>query len=194
MRQVLQSVMDLLQIATGITKCDGFITNCDRYYKVRWLLQIATVQTSSCKMPSVRFYSCKLSLPEQPLSLCILGGRLRKVLLYNPGEKSLGQCHTIVVPLQNNVTFSVPPSCSLPSPYTMLKLGKNSTLTDPEPVSRVGRKGRTKVFKYGRKAPGYRISSNYFQKFKRMQAPDWAQKMLCIIVPNRRTVSPEFFS
>ena len=34
----------LLQIATGITKCDGFITNRDRYYKVRWLLQIATVQ------------------------------------------------------------------------------------------------------------------------------------------------------
>ena len=25
----------LLQVATGITKCDGFITNCDRYYKVR---------------------------------------------------------------------------------------------------------------------------------------------------------------
>ena len=25
----------LLQIATGITKCDGFITNCARYYKVR---------------------------------------------------------------------------------------------------------------------------------------------------------------
>ena len=25
----------ILQIATGITKCDGFITNCDRYYKVR---------------------------------------------------------------------------------------------------------------------------------------------------------------
>ena len=23
--------------------------------------------------------------------------------------------------------------------------------------------------------------------------PDWAQKMLCIIVPNRRTASPEFF-
>ena len=36
----------LLQVATGITKCDGFITNCDRYYKVRWLLQIATVQGS----------------------------------------------------------------------------------------------------------------------------------------------------
>ena len=28
-------------IATGITKCDEFITNCDRYYKVRWLLRIS---------------------------------------------------------------------------------------------------------------------------------------------------------
>ena len=27
-----------------------------------------------------------------------------------------------------------------------------------------------------------------------MPAPDWAQKMRCIIVPNRRTVSPGFFS
>ena len=44
LKKILQSAMELLQIATGITKCDGFITNCDRYYKVRWLLQIATVQ------------------------------------------------------------------------------------------------------------------------------------------------------
>ena len=43
----------LLQIATGITKCDEFITNCDRYYKVRWLVQIATVQ---------RFYFFRLRL------------------------------------------------------------------------------------------------------------------------------------
>ena len=63
-------------------------------------------------------------------------------------------------------------------------------LGDPGAVSRVGRKGATKVFKYGRKSP----LPNYFQKFKRMLAPDWTQKMLCIIVPNRRTVSPEFFS
>ena len=41
---------------------------------------------------------------------------------------------------------------------------------------------------------GYLLSLNYFQKFKRMPARDWAQKMLCIIVPDRRTVSPEFFS
>ena len=31
------------KFATGITKCDGFIRNCDRYNKVRQLLQIATV-------------------------------------------------------------------------------------------------------------------------------------------------------
>ena len=54
----------------------------------------------------------------------------------------------------------------------------------------VGRKCSSK----GGRAPGYRLSPNYFQKFKRMPAPDWAQKMRCIIVPNRRTVSPEFFS
>ena len=50
-----------------------------------------------------------------------------------------------------------------------------------------------KILSAGERAPGYRLSPNYFQKFKRMPAPDWAQKMLSIIVPNRRTVSPEFF-
>ena len=44
-------------------------------------------------------------------------------------------------------------------------------LGDPGTVSRVGVKGASKVFKYWR---------------KRMPAPDWAQKVLCIIVPNRR--------
>ena len=67
-------------------------------------------------------------------------------------------------------------------------------LGDPGAVSRVGRKCATKVFKYGRKAPGYRLSPNYFQKFKQLPAPDWAQKMLCVVVSNRRTVAPEFFS
>ena len=35
----------LLQSATAITKCDNFITKCDRYYEVRRLLQSATVHT-----------------------------------------------------------------------------------------------------------------------------------------------------
>ena len=33
-----------LQNATVITNCDDFITKCDSYYKMRRLLQIATVQ------------------------------------------------------------------------------------------------------------------------------------------------------
>ena len=40
----------------------------------------------------------------------------------------------------------------------------------------------------GEWAPGYRLFPNYFPKFKRMPAPNWAQKMLCIIVPIRWTV------
>ena len=67
-------------------------------------------------------------------------------------------------------------------------------LRDAGAVSRVGRKGGTKVFITGERAPGYRLSPDHFQKFKRMPAPDWAQKMLCIIVPNRRTHLNEFFS
>ena len=57
-----------------------------------------------------------------------------------------------------------------------------------------GKKARRKFSSTGEKAPGYRLSPNYFQNFKPMPAPNWAQKMLCIIVPNRRTVFPEFFS
>ena len=67
-------------------------------------------------------------------------------------------------------------------------------LGDPGAVSRVGRKGGTKVFITGERAPGYRLSPDRFQEIKRMPAPDWAQKMLCIIVPNRRKHLNEFFS
>ena len=41
------------------------------------------------------------------------------------------------------------------------------------------------------------LGTDYHQTIPNDQAnvlaPDWAQKMLCIIVPNRRTASPEFF-
>ena len=42
----------LLQSATGTTKCDNFITKCDRYYKVRRLLQSATEQSPLLHRPS----------------------------------------------------------------------------------------------------------------------------------------------
>ena len=54
-------------------------------------------------------------------------------------------------------------------------------------------KARRKFSSTGGKAPGCRLSPDHFQTVKRMLAPDWAQKMLCIIMPNRRTASPEFF-
>ena len=57
-----------------------------------------------------------------------------------------------------------------------------------------GEKTQRKFSSKGGRAPGYRLSPDHFQKFKRMPAPDWAQKMLCIIVPNWRTASPESFS
>ena len=46
-----------------------------------------------------------------------------------------------------------------------------------------GEKARRKFLSTGGKAPGYRLSPDHFQKVKRMLAPDWAQKMLCIILP-----------
>ena len=46
MRQIslLQNATFLLKNATVITNCNDFITKHDRYYKMRRLLQIATVQ------------------------------------------------------------------------------------------------------------------------------------------------------
>ena len=57
-----------------------------------------------------------------------------------------------------------------------------------------GEKARRKFSSTSGRAPGYRLSQDHFQTVKRMLAPDWVQKMLCIIVTNRQTVSPEFFS
>ena len=69
-----------------------------------------------------------------------------------------------------------------------------SSETQGQSVGSGGQSGGTKVFITGERAPGYRLSLDHFQEFKRMPAPDWAQKMLCIIVPNRRTHLNEFFS
>ena len=56
------------------------------------------------------------------------------------------------------------------------------------------KEARRKFSIMGRIAPGYRLSPDHFQTVERMLAADWAQKMLCIIVSNWRTVSFEFFS
>ena len=59
---------------------------------------------------------------------------------------------------------------------------------------RAGGKARRKFSSTGGRAPGYRLSRDHFQTVKRILAPDWAQNMLCMIVPYRGTTSPEFFS
>ena len=41
---------------------------------------------------------------------------------------------------------------------------------------RSGEKAGRKFSSTGERAPGYRLSPNYFQNFKRMLAPNWAQK------------------
>ena len=56
-----------------------------------------------------------------------------------------------------------------------------------------GEKARRKFSIMGGRAPGYRLPPDHFQTVERMLAPDWAQKLLCIIVPNRQTVSLSSF-
>ena len=88
--------------------------------------------------------------------------------------------------------FSIYP-CFPFSPFSPCSFCSPSSETQGQLVRSVEKARRT-FSCTGERAPGYRLSPNYFQKFKRMTAPDWAQKILCIIVPNRRIVSPEFFS
>ena len=74
----------------------------------------------------------------------------------------------------------------------MCVLSHPSSETQGQSVGQ-GDKVRRKFSSKGGRAPGYRLLQDHFQTVKRMLAPNWAQKVLCIIVPNRRTVSPEFF-
>ena len=68
-------------------------------------------------------------------------------------------------------------------------------LGDPGPVRRVERKGGTKVFRYGQKEP---LGTDSYRTISKISSGCHLlighRKMLCIIVPNRRTVCPEFVS
>ena len=72
-------------------------------------------------------------------------------------------------------------------------LALQDILGDPGTVSRVGRKGGTNVFITGERAPGYRNSPDHFQKFKRMPAPDWAQKCFVLLCPIGEHISMSSF-
>ena len=67
-------------------------------------------------------------------------------------------------------------------------------LGDPGAVSRVGRKGRTKVFKYGRKTPWVPTLTELFPKIQ-ADAGSWlGTKKALYYCAQSRTVPPEFFS
>ena len=59
---------------------------------------------------------------------------------------------------------------------------RRSIRGDPEPVSRLERKGAKSK---GRRATWNRLSPSHFQKLKRMLAPDWGQKCFVFLCPNR---------
>ena len=60
---LLQNATVLLQNVIVITNCDHFLTKCDSYYKIRRLLQIATVQLSYSKLNS-QTHLCKLIIEK----------------------------------------------------------------------------------------------------------------------------------
>ena len=98
-----------------------------------------------------------------------------------------------------SMTLQVLNVCLFLSQLTIFMLSNfNESLLPVHPRrprgSQSGEKARRKFSSTGGRAPGYRLSPDHFQTVKWMLAPDWAQKMLCIIVPNRGTASPEFFS
>ena len=73
----------LLQSAIGITKCDNFITKCDRYYKVRRLLQSATEHTCSME----RYIPVAQTRPK-PKRVLLLWLRSTLIINYVLKEKS----------------------------------------------------------------------------------------------------------
>ena len=67
-------------------------------------------------------------------------------------------------------------------------------LGDPGAVSQARLKGATNVFKHGRKSPWVLTLTRPFPNGQENAGSWLGSKMLCISVPNRWTVSPEFFS
>ena len=82
---------------------------------------------------------------------------------------------------------------------TLFLAGKNvprvfvCILRDPGAVSRVGRKGTTKVLKYGQNSPWVLTLTELFPKIQADAGSSLGTKKLCIIVSNGQTVSPQFF-
>ena len=53
---------------------------------------------------------------------------------------------------------------------------------------------RRKFSRTGGRTPGYQVSPDHFQTALRIPAPDWAEKIPCIILPNGRAATLESLS
>ena len=95
----------------------------------------------------------------------------------------LQECHVCVTTLsfQHDVMFS-----RLIKQKETVAYSYKRTYTHPRRPrgSQSGREKRRdrKFSSTGKRAPGYRLSQNDFKKFKQMPPPDWAQKMLIVLL------------
>ena len=79
------------------------------------------------------------------------------------------------------------------SPFSGSCSCSRSILGDPGAVSRVGRKGGTKVFITGVRAPGYRLSPDHFQGFKRSRLLIGHKKCFVLLCPIGEHISMSSF-
>ena len=79
-------------------------------------------------------------------------------------------------------------SCTVQPNVVCVKTQASRTQVHPRRPrdSQAGReKGREESFQVrAKEPPGYRLSPSYFQKFKRMPAPDWAKKCFLFLCPS----------
>ena len=145
------------------------------------------------------------SLPEKPFSCqnykC-KNARWRRVSV----RAKQSRWRTCVVSCQNcpiighitswnavlKTMFTGSTSLSLPNPNAVFSVSSVHTILAPErdhprrPKGSLSgqEKRRDECFQVQTKEPlGTDFHSNYFQKFKPMPTPDWAQKMLCTLCP-----------
>ena len=143
----------------------------------------ASIPSSSCSDTMINGSAVPCEIQRKSLrlfSLCLMNTK------DSPGTRIMWTRESRIKMFQSLLTTTLPFVT-----YTSFAIPTSSE-TQGQSVGS-GEKAELKFSSKGGRAPGYRLSPDHFQKFKRMSAPDWAQKMFCIIVPNRRTHLLSYF-